>query len=66
MIYYLEKKLKKRLQALEANTITVKKNDIHLMSLAQRMHFRQDLFQMTPNALVPVIDHCHIKGLHLF
>ena len=36
------------------------------MSLAQRMHFLQDVFQMTGIALVPVLNHYHINGLHLF
>ena len=36
------------------------------MSLAQRMHFLQDMFLMTTIALVPVIDHYYINGLHLF
>ena len=50
MIYYRDKKLKKRL--------------IDLMSLAQRMYFLPDLFQMTAIALVSAINHCH--GLYLF
>ena len=36
------------------------------MSPAQRMHFLQDVFQMTAIELVLVINHYHIKGLHLF
>ena len=36
------------------------------MSLAQRMHFLQDVIQMTVIALVSVINHYHINGLHLF
>ena len=36
------------------------------MSLAQRMHFLQDVFQMTIIALVSVINHNHINGLYLF
>ena len=36
------------------------------MSLAQRMHFLKDMFQITAIALVSVINHCHINGLHLF
>ena len=43
MIYYRDKKLNKRLQVLEADILTIKKN-IDLMSLAQRMHFLQDIF----------------------
>ena len=30
------------------------------------MHFLQDVFQMTAITLVPVINHYHINGLHLF
>ena len=30
------------------------------------MHFLQDVFQMTAIALVSVINHYHINGLHLF
>ena len=36
---------KKRLHVLEADIITIKKNT-NLMSLPQRMHFLQDMFQM--------------------
>ena len=36
------------------------------MSLAQMMHFLQDMFQMTAIALISVINHYHINGLHLF
>ena len=39
---------------------------IDLMSLSQSMHFLQDMFQMTAVALVSVINHYHINGLHLF
>ena len=47
MIHYWDKKLKKKgLHVLEADIITIKKK-IDLMSLAQRMHFLQDVFQMT-------------------
>ena len=44
MVYYWEKKLKKRLHVLEAYIIRIKKI-IDLMSLAQKMHFLQDLFR---------------------
>ena len=33
------------------------------MSLAQRMHFLKDMFQMTAIAHVSVINHYHISGL---
>ena len=65
MIYYWYKKLKKILHVLKADMITIKKN-IDLMSPAQRMHFLQDIVQMTNIALVSVINHYHINGLHLF
>ena len=64
MIYYRDKKLKKRLHVLEADIITIK--NIDLMSLAQRMYFLQNVFPMIAIALVSVIDHYHINGLHLF
>ena len=35
------------------------------MSLAQRIHFLHDVFQITAIALISVINH-HMKGLHLF
>ena len=70
MIYYWDKKLKKRLPVLEADIITItphqKKNkkNIDLMSLAQRIYFLPDGFQMI--AIVLVINHYYINGLHLF
>ena len=64
MIYYWDKKLKKRLPVLEAD-ITIKKN-IDLMFLSQRIHFLEDMFQMIAIALVSVINHYYIHGLHLF
>ena len=39
---------------------------IDLMSLAQRMQFFKDMFQMSAIALVSVINHYHINGWHLF
>ena len=60
MIYYCDKKLKKRLHVLETDIITVKKN-IDLLSLAQRMHFLPDVFQITAIAFVSVINY-HING----
>ena len=36
------------------------------MSLAQRIHFLHDVFQITAIALISVINHYHIKELHLF
>ena len=75
MIYYQDKKLKKQLHVLEADIITIKKKktknkkkqkNIDLMSLAERIHFLQDVFQMTAIALVSVINHYHMNGLPLF
>ena len=60
MIYYWDKKLKKRLHVLEADILTIKK-DIDLLSLVQRMHFLLDVFQMIAIALVFVINHYHIN-----
>ena len=60
MIYDWEKELKKELKY--NNNL---KND-DLMSLFQRTHFLQDVFQMTTIALVSVINHYHINGLHYF
>ena len=65
MIYYWNKKLKKRLHVLEAGIIILKKN-IDWMSLAQMMHFLKDVFQMTSFTLISVINHYHINRLHLF
>ena len=42
MIYYWDKKLKKRLHVLETD-ITIKEKNIDLMSLAQKMHFLQNV-----------------------
>ena len=36
------------------------------MSLAQRMHFLQDVFQMATIAQVSIINQYHIDGLRLF
>ena len=38
----------------------------YLMSLAERIHFLQDMFQMTAIALVSVMNPSQINGLHLF
>ena len=53
------------MHVLEADIITIKIN-IDLMSLAQKMHFLQDVFQMTAIALVSETNHYHINELHLF
>ena len=64
-INYWDKKLKKRLLVLKADIITIKE-DIDMMSLALRVYFLQDVIQITAIALVSVINHYHINGLHLF
>ena len=65
MIYYWDKKHKNRLHVLEADIITIKKS-IDLMSLVQRMHFLQDLFEITANLHVSVINQYHINWLYQF
>ena len=65
MIYYWDKKLKKWLYVLEADIITILKN-IDLITLAERVHFLQDMVQTSVVSLVSVINHYHIYGLHLF
>ena len=63
--FITEQELKqKRLHVLEAYIITIK--NIDLMSLVQRMHYLQDMFQISTTALVSVINNFHINGLHLF
>ena len=61
MIYYWDKKIKKRLQVLDADMITIEKN-IDLISLAKNA-FLRDVFQMTA---IFEINHDHINELHLF
>ena len=53
------------MHVLEADIIKVKKN-FDFMSLAQRMHFLHDVFQMTAISFVLVWNHYHINGLNLF
>ena len=55
----------KRLPVPEADIMTIK-NDIDLMSVVHRMHFLEDVFELTPIAPVSLINHSHINGLHLF
>ena len=63
MIYYRVKKFKKGLHFLEADIITIK--NIDLMFLVERMYFFQNVLQIPAIALVSVINHYHINGLHL-
>ena len=67
-VYYWDKKLKKKkIHVLEADIMIIeKKKNIDHLSFAQRIHFLQDLFQMTAIALFSVINHYDIYGLHLF
>ena len=64
----MKQEIKKTLHVLEADIMTIKKTqkNIDLMSLAQRMHFLQDVYQMTAIEIVSVINHYHINGLYLF
>ena len=62
MIHYRDKKTQKKLHVLEADVVTIKTN-IDLMSLAQRMHFLQDVFQMNGISLVSLINHNYINRL---
>ena len=64
MIYYWDKKLKKRWHTLEPDILTLKKTWFDVFS--GKDAFLQDMFQMTAVALVSVINHYHINGLHLF
>ena len=57
MIYYRDKKLKKKtLHVLEADIVTIKKTFIRCFLL------KGCIFM----GLVSVMNHCHINGLHLF
>ena len=61
IIYYSDKKLKKGLHVLGAE-----KKNIDFNVSSSKDTFLQDVFQMTVIALVTVINHYHINGLHLF
>ena len=66
MIYHRDKNWKKRLPAQEADMITViKKKQWFDVSSSKGASF-QDMSQMTTIALISVINHYHINGLHLF
>ena len=65
IIYYWDMKLTKNVACPESwydNNLKT----IGLMSLAQRMDFLQDMFQMITISLISVINHYYINGLHLF
>ena len=62
MIYYWDKKLKKDCMPESWYNNDLKKN-IDFMSLAQRMHFLQDVFQMTAIVPVSIINDYHRIGL---
>ena len=65
MIYYWDKKLKKRLQVLEADLITIRKN-IDFDVSSSKDAFIQNVFQMIVITLFSVINHYHINVLYLF
>ena len=56
MIYYWAKKLKKRLHVLETDITTIKKS-IDFMCVVPRVHFLQEVFQMTIIVVVSEINH---------
>ena len=58
MIYYWDKRLKKRLYVLETDIITIKK--IIDVSNSKKL-FLKNGFQMTAIAFVSVINHYHIN-----
>ena len=58
MIYYWDRKLKKRLHVLEDEKIIIKKNWFNVSCTEDA--FLQDMFQMTAITLVPGINH-HIN-----
>ena len=67
MIYFRDKKLKKRLHVPEADIMTIKlKKNIDLIYHAKRMHFLYDFFQMTAIAFLREKNPYHIDRLHLF
>ena len=67
MIYYWDKKLKKkRLHVLEADIITIENKHWFDVSSSKDAFFLQDVFQMTTIMLVSVIKHYHIYGLRVF
>ena len=56
MIYYWDKKLKKRLHVLEADMIRFKKKQQHWFDVSSSKDtFLQDVFEMTAIALLSVI-----------
>ena len=57
MIYYWDKKIKK--YCISWKLILLQLKNIDLMPLAQRIHFLQDVFQMTAIALVSLINQYH-------
>ena len=65
MIYSRDKKLRKRLQIMNAEMIRILKKSRFDVS-SSKDTFLQDVFQMTAIALVSVINHYHINGLHIF
>ena len=67
IIYYWDKNpTPKKLYVLEADIKTILKEHWFYVSSSKDTFFLQDVFQMTTIALVSVINHYHINGLHLF
>ena len=62
MIYYWDKKIKRRLHMLEAYIIKIKRTLIWCLLWKGCIFF----LQMTAIALVSIINHYHIDRLHLF
>ena len=62
MIYYWNKKLRKRLHVLEVNVITIKKTSIWCFLLKGYI-FLEDVLQMTAIELFTVIDYYHYGDL---
>ena len=65
VIYCWHRKLKKNIAGAGSWYNNNWKNNIDLMSFVKRMHFLEDVFQITAIALVLFINHHHIYGVHL-
>ena len=63
MMNYWDQKLKKI--ACPGSWYNNDKKNIDLMSLTERMHFLQDVFEMIAIVLVFVINQYHLNGLYL-
>ena len=63
MIYYWDKKFKKRMHVPEADIKTIKKKQHWFDLSGTKDAFLPNVSQMTAIALVSVINHDHINGL---